>query len=228
MHRPDLAQYIHRVKYCVNDNKISLSYNRYLSGLFFCGVRVIMKPIISTMAVAAGLFAGVSVYAQHHAHVHGVGELNVAVEGGRLLIEFQSPMHNLVGFEHAPQNQAQAQALADMQRKLEEEVAAVFMPTPAAGCQVESVELESGLFDAGDVVEAHDLSTGGGMEMSHHSHTDLEAQFVFSCSKPDELRSLDVGLFDLFDGFETLNVQLVTPKMQSAATLDADHSQIVW
>lgn len=41
------------------------------------------------------------------AHVHGIGELNVAIDGEALLVELISPAMDLVGFEHAPRTEAQ-------------------------------------------------------------------------------------------------------------------------
>ncbi|MCF7994732.1 MAG: DUF2796 domain-containing protein, partial [Chromatiaceae bacterium] len=49
-------------------------------------------------------------YRQQGAHVHGVGQLNVAVDGSALLVELISPAMDLVGFEHAPRNEAQRTA----------------------------------------------------------------------------------------------------------------------
>ncbi|HGS4651899.1 TPA: DUF2796 domain-containing protein [Vibrio cholerae] len=48
---------------------------------------------------------------QHEAHVHGQVELNIAQDGHDLLLEITAPGADVVGFEHAPQDDAQKQAL---------------------------------------------------------------------------------------------------------------------
>ena len=37
---------------------------------------------------------------QHGAHVHGLGQLNIALEGDELEFEFSIPAMDIVGFEH--------------------------------------------------------------------------------------------------------------------------------
>ena len=49
---------------------------------------------------------------QHDSHAHGIGELNIVLEGNELAIELISPAANIVGFEHAPSNDEQKAALA--------------------------------------------------------------------------------------------------------------------
>ena len=39
---------------------------------------------------------------QESSHIHGIVEMNLAVEGSQLYIELISPAANIVGFEHAP------------------------------------------------------------------------------------------------------------------------------
>ena len=51
-------------------------------------------------------------------HVHGTGELRVAVENSNLSIEFRSPLENLLGFERAPKTDSQRAAVNAMTAKL--------------------------------------------------------------------------------------------------------------
>ena len=65
------------------------------------------------------------------AHVHGVASLEVAIDGGTLTLQFETPLANLLGFEHAPRNEKQKQAVRAMADRLRE-AGAVFTPSPAA------------------------------------------------------------------------------------------------
>lgn len=40
-------------------------------------------------------------HGNHPAHVHGVGKLDVALEGNTLTLHLDTPLVNVVGFEHA-------------------------------------------------------------------------------------------------------------------------------
>ena len=50
-------------------------------------------------------------------------------------------------------------------------------------------------------------------------HADLEASYEFTCTQPDALRTLDVGLFDAYKRTQRIEVQVVGPKGQAKVTL---------
>ena len=53
------------------------------------------------------------------AHEHGSATLNIAVDGDSLFLEFESPADNIVGFEHAPENDQQTAAIKQALDKLQ-------------------------------------------------------------------------------------------------------------
>jgi Protein of unknown function (DUF2796) len=64
-----------------------------------------MKTV--TLCILALFPAGIALadeaeHREHGPHVHGVAQLNVALDGNVLWIELNSPAMNIVGFEHAP------------------------------------------------------------------------------------------------------------------------------
>jgi hypothetical protein len=44
---------------------------------------------------------------KHAAHSHGVGNLELVVQGGTVKASFEIPMESLLGFEHLPRTTAQ-------------------------------------------------------------------------------------------------------------------------
>ena len=44
---------------------------------------------------------------KHAAHSHGVGNLELVVQGGTVKASFEIPMESLLGFEHLPRSPAQ-------------------------------------------------------------------------------------------------------------------------
>jgi hypothetical protein len=147
---------------------------------------------------------------QQGAHVHGVAELNLAVDGQRLLIELRSPAMNLVGFEHAPKD-AEQRAAVEAARSALDDPAALFSPNAEAGCAPIS---HSVMFEFDDHEHGHSHEHAGG-----EAHSDAHAEYTFRCDHPQSLRSLRVRLFERFPGTERLEVQKVTASGQSAATL---------
>ncbi|MEM9604797.1 MAG: DUF2796 domain-containing protein, partial [Pseudomonadota bacterium] len=90
-----------------------------------------------TCALAAAL--GTSpVWAETKAldpHVHGIATLQLVQEGSELAITLDSPAASLIGFEHAPETDAQMAAVEQLREKLES-FSGAFLINAAAGCAV--------------------------------------------------------------------------------------------
>ncbi|XCN74697.1 MAG: DUF2796 domain-containing protein [Candidatus Electrothrix aestuarii] len=168
------------------------------------------------------------------AHVHGEAALNVAFTEKEVYMELESPAANIVGFEHAPGNAEQEQAV----HKAEERLKAgetLFVLTPKAGCTLAAAEVEQDMSEEEhegeeehDAHDDHDHEDEG-HEDEHHehgAHSEFHAQYRFECQHPDRLKGIDVQLFSAFPGFEKLDVQMLTPKGQTALELTPKKHQL--
>lgn len=164
------------------------------------------------------------------AHVHGLARLAVVVDGPLLSIGLESPLHNLVGFEHRPRTAEQSEAMARMMAALNAPVD-LFAPTAGAACSPVRIAIEapwlsddpaSGRGD--DHGHQHDHQHGHG----HHDHADLYAEFDFHCDKPSELLGLGVELFVHFPGIERIHAEMAVPGGQSATWLVPGRRDLRW
>lgn len=147
-----------------------------------------------------------------HAHEHGKARLEIAIEGNQLLINLESPLDNLLGFERLPRTEKEKQAVQKMSDALRQS-AVLFTPSAAAQCKPETVELES------PVLNGHAASDG---------HNDLEARYVWRCDRPEALQDLAVHLFKQFPRLHQLEVRFVGPKGQRAGRLDHHRPVFSW
>lgn len=152
------------------------------------------------------------------AHVHGVATLQLALDDSLLHLNLSSPLDSLLGFEHQPRTEKQKTAVRHMADQLHQ-AERLFQPTVAARCTLKTYSLESPV-----------LETGKHKEHEHegHEHADLDAEFVFYCAKPNELRDLEVNLFTYFPGLLRLKTEAATPRGQSAAMLTPSKRRIAW
>lgn len=148
------------------------------------------------------------------AHVHGTARLEIAVDADTLTLSLDSPLDSLLGFEHLPRNDKERAAVRAMGDKLQQ-AAALFAPTPAAQCQVQSVKLASPVLEP--------AKTAGG-----DGHADLDGEFVFRCAHPEALRGLEVGLFQSFPHLRRLDVQVAGPRRQMAVRLTPQQRRVSW
>ncbi|MGR5252654.1 zinc uptake protein ZrgA [Vibrio astriarenae] len=100
-----------------------------------------------------------SEFRQHGAHVHGEVEFNVAQDGNELLIEIVAPGADVVGFERAPETDAEKAALKQAIEKLEQPES-LFTLAANANCSVEYKSV------------SHTLGEGSHSDHDHHSHDD--------------------------------------------------------
>lgn len=147
------------------------------------------------------------------AHVHGESHLDLAQTDTGLELQWRSPAADLVGFEHAPRSQAEKDAVASLQRTLEQPQTLVTLPA-AAGCQLSKTSADSPLF-------AKDAKASG--------HLDVDASMSFTCSKPAALDRLDLsGWFARFPNSHSVEVQAIVASGQQGAELTAQQPRLQW
>lgn len=147
-------------------------------------------------------------------HVHSVALLDVAVDGSTLSLHLDSPLDNLVGFEHAAYNPSQQQALDKMVAQLNKPEE-LFVPTPAAACRAQKPNLVSAVLDPPKSARHHG-----------HVHADMDADFVFHCARPEKLHGLEVRLIFVFPRTHKVKVQIAGPGGQSSAQLEAGNTHV--
>lgn len=177
---------------------------------------------------------GISETRHHESHVHGIGQLNIALAGNDLQFELRSPSANIVGFEHAPETEQQKEKIHEAVELLEDGKKQFALPKKAQ-CSLKDVHVETDMahdeHDHGS--DSHDSHHGENedahseKEESHKAeHSEFEASYHFECMYPEKLNSVEVLLFANFPGFEELEVQLLTPKQQTAVELTPKNNHV--
>ncbi len=167
-----------------------------------------LRPVLIACAALAFAAQGPAALAQsgHAAHVHGVVQAHVAVQGNKLSVQFDMPLDNLLGFEHRPRTEAQRQAAQAVLQQLKAP-ATWLKPDAAAQCRLSSSEVDA---------QAMEPAKPGTKEQGH---ADLEASYEFTCDAPAQLKTLDIALMDSFKRIQRIDVQVAGAKGQSKQTL---------
>ncbi|MFG5038766.1 DUF2796 domain-containing protein [Vibrio cholerae] len=183
---------------------------------------------------------------QHEAHVHGQVELNIAQDGHDLLLEITAPGADVVGFEHAPQDDAQKQALEKALETLHHPEK-LFALSDKAQCEKREVLIKHTLggeeyqhshaYGEGEEHEhqhgegehdhkAHDHKDHEGHDHDEHQHGSFTAQYQFHCEAVDQLKQIDTQWFQYFPSTEKIQANVLTEKQQSALQLNAKQTLI--
>jgi len=168
--------------------------------------------------------------AQGHAHSHGVAALNIALDSKGLSLQLEIPLDSLVGFERAPRNAREEQAVRDAAARLRA-AESLFGIDASVRCGPAKVELASAALPAvlldpaakPAAATAQPPAKGGG------EHADLDASYVFACEQAGALAKLDLGgLFKAFPRLRNIEAQVAGPKGQSKRKVTRSRPELAW
>lgn len=166
-------------------------------------LRVGTVILVVVFATTQALATSAAAQQKHQAHHHGAASLQVSVDGRILHITLDGPADNLLGFEHAPRNEAQKKTVARTDERLKQPLE-LFTTPPGAECQAQPALVDMKLPTAG----------------SGDTHSEVEAEWRWDCRQPGALTHVDVGgLFKTFPRLKQLKVQIVTAQGQKTAVL---------
>ena len=145
-------------------------------------------------------------------HEHGVGHLNIAIEGKRVSMELEVPGADIVGFEHEASTATQKAAVKKAKSELEAALGVFKLPADAK-CKIATadVKIQAEHEHEHDADEAKHEGEG---EEGHH-HSEFHAAYAIDCAAPEKLTGIDFHYFDLFAGARKLDINLVTEKGQN-------------
>ena len=186
------------------------AYRRVFSSLMGCA------SLVAFAASASDLQAAEHTQAEHHhehgAHVHGSSQVNIALDGQHLGLQWQGALHNFVGFEHAPETPEERAALVAVQTDLQT-AAGLVLPS-AAGCELASKHIAVPHLDVTPEAE---------------TPANVEAEWQFHCAHPETISTLDFApWFARFPLTEEIEVQWIRADAQGGGELTADLSTLTF
>jgi hypothetical protein len=155
-------------------------------------------------------------YEQHDTHEHGTAHLSIAVDGKTIEATFESPMANIVGFEHAPTTPEERQKLKTTKEPLEQGTPLLSF-NAEANCALTHAEIASTLF----LDENNNPSNPN--NAATNNHNDLDATWTYECTEPNNINSANIKFFSIFGaGLNELHIEWITAKGASARDLTQD------
>lgn len=178
------------------------------------------------------------------AHVHGDAKLALVLDGATLTAELESPLYNLVGFEHAAETDEQRAAINSAEAALNDP-AALFAINSAANCVAYTRTLDVHL-EADDHADEHAHDAAGHDDHTHdehnhedenhsdhadanhddHGHKDMLISYTFTCADTAKVSPITVNLFDKFPNMQELEVVYLGPDTQDLFTLTPTNTTI--
>ena len=172
-------------------------------------IRYVLVPGISLALTVA-----TSTAIAQTAHVHGKGQVNIAIEGDHLFMELESPGADIVGFEHEARSDAEKEAVKQAIAKLGDPMMLMRFDADA-GCEVHSAS--AGIEGEHDEHDEHDEHKSHEGEEAHGAFV---AKYEIECDDMDALDSIEFTYFNEFSNAQSLDIVVIDGSGQSRSEVD--------
>jgi len=126
-----------------------------------------MRTIVGSLGVVLLLQnSGYLQAASQTAHVHGEANLEVSIEGNRVLVSLHGPADGFFGFEYEPRTDEE-KAVVEKAMRVLRNPRQIFV-TPGAQCSVDTVEVESPFSGSADDDHHHGEDDEHSADSDHH------------------------------------------------------------
>lgn len=169
-----------------------------------------------------------SISSANEAHVHGLANLTLALEGNALAIQFESPADNLIGFEHKAKTEQEIQKIAQAKQVL----SATGKVFTFNGTECKSEQVHIDVSDLLPTKHSHHDDYQHKYKHKHHhkhqhsSHAEISAEYQFKCQNPEALLSISFNTLTQFQGLQKVNVNWITTISQGATSLRKNQTLI--
>jgi Protein of unknown function (DUF2796) len=162
---------------------------------------------------------------RHEAHVHGVAEINIAVEGTKATVEFRAPAESVMGFEHEAKSESDRKkrdaALEQLRTKRDQMV----LFDSKLGCK--SSDLKTAIVEEkGDHAKAQSGKDVHKDQKKSGEHREVHGTFSIACDKPLAGSRVRFGVSKVFPGIQEIKVLVLGDSGQSGATIKRDKGDI--
>lgn len=142
-------------------------------------------------------------------HEHGVAQLNVAVEGKTVVMEFEAPGADIVGFEHPASSAEDKGKISAAISALEDLNKLVSFPA-GANCAITEIKAELHSESEHSEEEGHDEHHAEAEQSEDEGHTEFHAEYALNCENIQKIDEMTFPYFDTFKNAEEIEVQIVT------------------
>lgn len=168
------------------------------------------------------------------AHVHGEAHLDMALDrGGALRVEFTSPKHDVLGFEHAPETPEEHDAVAALHARLEDP--SILFSLTGGHCALTALHLDetpaslSASQVHSDGANPHDEHDHEGDHHDDHDHahsSDLNIAYDFMCESPAQLSRIEIHAFSAFESLTAIELAFLSDRAALTETVSRANASV--
>lgn len=159
-------------------------------------------------------------------HEHGVGELNIAVEGNAMNLEFMIPGADIVGFEYEAKSDSDI-ALVNTALSKFQDFENIFTLSSSGNCNLVDAEIDINQGDEHEDEHDHEDEHEHEDEHDHdeheeEAHNEFVAHYSFTCGNVKEIDRIDFPYFTTFPNSGELEIQFVSEVGSTSFEVEGD------
>ena len=170
--------------------------------------------------LALSMLAASPVFAQEtrqlDSHEHGVGQLDIAIDGSQVAMELHAPGADIVGFEYGAESDEDI-ASVDAALLVLAQPLDLFVVPDAAQCSVVDARAELESED-----EHGDHEEGGDDHVEEAGHTEFHAKYLLECGDITALSKISFAYFTAFPNALEVEVQVISDTGAIAFEVERD------
>jgi hypothetical protein len=187
---------------------------------------MLCKNIATASLVGFFLFVGTGSTAEKrhaHTHVHGTAEMNIVVDGRKIVVEFSSAADGLMGFEHEAKSDADKKKRDAVMKVIQERFGDMVIFDKKLGCTFQSGEV---VLVQTDARRSTDDKPAKNDHKKSGEHREVRATHNFICqSDPAESR-VRFAVSKAFPNIHEVKVQVLSGAKQTGATIKKDKGEV--
>jgi hypothetical protein len=164
---------------------------------------------------------------RHDPHVHGVAEVNIAVEGSKADVEFRVPADSVMGFEHEAKTESDRKKRDAALRTVQTKMPQMVVFDSRLGCKISQVKTAVVQENAEPGNAQHSKNAQQQSDQNKTGeHREVQAEFSVACQKPLAGSRVTFGVSKVFPEIHEIKVQVLGDAKQSGATIEKDKGDV--
>ncbi len=157
------------------------------------------------------------------AHVHGVAEINIVVEGKKVTVEFRTPAEGLMGFEHEARTDTERKKRDAAMKIINDRFQELVVLDKKNGCKAQGGKA---FIERGEARDSHDKQQGAEDRKKGGEHSEVQATHLFECDRSPVGTKVSFGVSKLFPEIHEIKVQVLSDAKQTGTTIKNDRGNV--
>ena len=163
-------------------------------------------------------------------HEHGVGELNIAVEGSTIEFEFMIPGADIVGFEYVAKSDDDIAKINQALKTFDDYTNIFTLPSNSL-CELNGQKVALKEDDELDDHDEHDEHDDHDEHVDHdehaeENHNEFYAKYSFECGNINAIKEVNFPYFATFTNSGELEVQFISNMGSTSFEVEGDEPSI--